>query len=199
MRSHPGRSRLLSGLKLFLVSLGALSPVASSANSCTEQYASLPTGQSAVVRTPVRVPKTVILGMDQFSRIPGEERRELLRRIAGRAERLRNDAHRETRKGEEAMLRYYEAIGAQVPKEGYVRALSVEEIDMILGDGAMGSLYDFNFRNEGARVGHGGNFIFLLCRKCPPDTFERGGLGSSVINRRRLELNELELVIPFSP
>lgn len=108
------------------------------------------------------------------------------------------DDYRKTRSITEVEA-LYRNVAAQVPKEGYTRALSLEELRLILTDGGIGSYYDFAFKNEGARVGHGGNFVFIRCAKCPDEWFTAGQLGSSVVNVRTIPIDHLEIVVPRIP
>lgn len=117
-------------------------------------------------------------------------------KLNARGELLKKTAQGLALRNGTAGEKYYAAIGKQVPKEGFVRALSVREIYTIFSEGGMGSGYDFNFREAGARVGHGGNFIFVMCRKCADESFTKGNLGSGVLNAESLSLDQLEIVIP---
>ena len=166
----------------------AVSPLPAGAqNTCAGQFEKIVTV------------KARFISLQKLRTAPKEEREEFFRRLVNRANRLRNYAQSAALRDDEAGIAAYQAIGAQVPHEGYVRALSVEEVRNIVSDGKMGSFYDFGFRNDGARVGHGGNFIFVRCKSCAADAFQDGALGSSMVNRRPLELEELELVIPELP
>ncbi|MCM2279217.1 MAG: hypothetical protein NDJ89_14165 [Oligoflexia bacterium] len=144
-------------------------------------------------------PRAIAVRLDRLANLPREKRQAFFRTLKARGETLRQGARAALLSGERQGQRFYEAIGRQVPREGYVRALSPEELGAIVSDGKMGTLYDFNFRDAGARVGHAGNFVFLVCRKCPPEAFVPGNAGSGVLNQRALSLEELELVIPSLP
>lgn len=143
--------------------------------------------------------KTIIISLQKLAVANTAERNIFLQKLEMRAQSLKNRAHKIAMQNDSAGIEYFEKVGAQVPKEGYVRAVSTEEIKNILQDGGMGSAYDFNFKGNGARVGHGGNFIFVLCRRCSVQDFSDGALGSSMLNNRAFRLNELELIVPYIP
>lgn len=124
---------------------------------------------------------------------------EFFEKLSNRATELRAISENLGERNLGALEKFHVQIGAQIPREGYVRALSPKEVRTILKEGKIGSSHDFNYRGEGARVGHGGNFIFLLCRKCSSENFTQGSLGSGVINRAPIPLEQLELIVPAVP
>ncbi|OFZ19257.1 MAG: hypothetical protein A2X94_05745 [Bdellovibrionales bacterium GWB1_55_8] len=119
--------------------------------------------------------------------------------LTRRAELLTQSAKTARQMDTRTAERFYAAIRDQIPKDGYIRALSASEVNTILKEGRMGRGYDFTFRNSGARVGHSSNFIFLRCRDCPQEFFQAGNLGSGVVNRQPIPLDKLEFIIPEVP
>lgn len=195
MRTHLRVSLIL----LFAAILSGLPGALASPDLCRENYAALTGARSVASSTATAPAEAKFVPYKALVGRPETEVRQFFRAVSGRQSKLKATAQRLANTSLKDVERYYLEIKKQVGKEGYVRALSVEEAANIFVGGKMGAGYDFAFRNDGARVGHGGNFIFLLCRKCPPSMFTDGALGSSVVNQVPIPLEELELVVPQVP
>jgi hypothetical protein len=93
----------------------------------------------------------------------------------------------------------FDILKSQIPKDGRVRVISTEQLKELLKDGSMQRGMDFAFARQGARLGHNGRYICVLCKNDSTARFDGGAFGSSEINLDRIPLKDLVLYIPQLP
>lgn len=179
---------------LVLVFFGGFCSGSLAAGNCVQEQLSL----AFAAPQPESGPSSINLPLNQLKRMTNEKKLEALKGIDQRARDLKTVVTR-TSSNLTTISQLYAEIGEQIPKQGYVRAVETKELLTILREGQIGRFYDFSFKDVGGRVGHGGNFIFIICKSCRTDDFVPGQYGSSVLNSRPLKVEELEVIVPSIP
>jgi len=98
----------------------------------------------------------------------------------------------------QAANQFAQAIRTQLPASGHVRAVTPQEVRMLLDQGNLGKGIVLETL-ENAKLLDGPSLIFIRCRSCGPDTFTRLARTGRVVTKKPIPLEKIDFIIPEVP
>ncbi|OFZ55827.1 MAG: hypothetical protein A2428_07420 [Bdellovibrionales bacterium RIFOXYC1_FULL_54_43] len=93
---------------------------------------------------------------------------------------------------------FAQAIRRQLPASGHLRAVTPQEVRMLLEQGNLGKGVVLETL-ENAKLLEGPSLMFIRCRNCGPDIFTRLVRTGRVVTKKPIPLEKIDFIIPEVP